>query len=133
MAPETGGFAMRFVKSALVAAALVSATLAGIPPAAQAMTTDGNWNVTIITEKGSCDRAYSYNVNVSQGHVVYRGSAPVKLAGTVTPDGAVKVSISAGSKGANGTGRLTGSEGVGTWHGRGSAGECAGRWEAVRR
>ena len=67
------------------------------------------------------------------GATVRQRVASEKAGGTVTPDGAVKVSISAGSKGANGTGRLAGSEGVGTWHGRGSAGECAGRWEAVRR
>jgi hypothetical protein len=128
-----GDFAMRTVKLALVAAFALGAATAGIPAAGHAATTDGNWNVTIITEKGSCDRAYSYNVDVSHGRVVYRGSSFIKLAGTVAPDGLVKVNISAGKQGANGTGRLSGSEGAGVWRGRGTAGECAGRWEAVRR
>ena len=112
---------MRPIKQAFAAAFMLSSALAGFPSAAHAVATDGDWRVVIITEKGSCDRAYSYNVNISHGRVIYSGGAPVHLAGTVTPDGAVKVNISAGDKGANGTGRLSASEGVGTWRGRGSA------------
>ncbi len=124
---------MRMIKLTLAAGLLLGAAVIGNPPAAHAMTTDGNWSVLIITEKGSCDRAYRYNFNVARGRVVYDGSAAIKLAGTVAPNGLVKVSIKAGNKGARGVGRLAGSEGAGTWHGVGSAGECAGRWEAERR
>jgi hypothetical protein len=124
---------MRTVKLALVATFALGAAMASNPPAGNAATTDGNWNVTIITEKGTCDRTYSYNVDVARGRVIYRGSSFVKLAGTVAPDGLVKVSISAGNQGASGTGRLSGSEGAGVWRGRGTTAECAGRWEAVRR
>lgn len=122
---------MRMFKSALAAVFLLCAGIPGNISAAHAVATDGNWNVLIITEKGTCDRTYSYNVSVEQGRVIYRG--PVTLAGTVAADGAVKVNISAGNQGASGTGRLLGSEGSGTWHGHGTAGECTGRWEAVRR
>ncbi len=124
---------MRSIKPALAAAFMLSSALAGFPSAAHAVATDGDWRVVIITEKGKCDSAYSFNVNVANGRVTYPGGGPVHLSGTVTPGGAVKVNISAGDKGANGTGHLRGSEGGGTWHGRGSAGECAGRWEAARR
>jgi hypothetical protein len=124
---------MRMTNSAAIAALLLGTAVASHSPAAHAAAPDGNWSVLIITEKGTCDRGYRYDVNVSHGRVFYEGSAPVHLAGTVTPEGMVKVSISAGNQGAIGTGRLGGSEGVGTWYGRGSGGACAGRWEAERR
>jgi hypothetical protein len=124
---------MPMTKLTLAASLLLGAAVIGNPPAAYAMPTDGNWSVLIITEKGTCDRAYRYTVRISHGRLVYEGSAPVNLAGTVAPNGRVKVSVKAGSQGASGTGRLSGSEGVGTWRGRSSAGECAGRWEAERR
>ena len=54
----------------------------------------------------------------------------IDLAGTVAPDGAAKVSIKAGDKGASGTGRLSARTGAGIWRGIGTSGSCAGRWEA---
>jgi hypothetical protein len=72
-------------------------------------------------------------VNVSQGHVSYRGETSADMSGTVSSSGAVKVSIRLGEHGANGTGRLSAKNGSGTWHGVGSNGTCAGRWEAERR
>jgi hypothetical protein len=124
---------MRTIKLTLAAGLLTGIALVANPPAAHAMTTDGHWSVLIVTEKGSCDRAYRYNVDISHGRVIYPGGGPVNLAGTVAPNGLVKVSIKAGSEGANGIGRLSGSAGTGTWHGRSSTGICAGRWEAERR
>ena len=41
------------------------------------------------------------------------------MAGTVSPNGAVKVSIRLGDKGADGTGHLSGNTGAGTWRGAG--------------
>ena len=87
----------------------------------------------IVTEKGTCDRGYRYNVRVANGQVSYQSAAAINLAGTVAPDGAIKVSIKVGEKGANGTGRLSDNSGTGTWHGVGSSGTCAGHWEAERR
>jgi hypothetical protein len=123
---------MRSIKPALAAAFMLSSALAGFPSAAHATATDGDWRVVIITEKGSCDRAYSYNVNIANGRVNYSGSSLVHMGGTVSPSGAVKVNISAGNKGASGSGHLSANEGVGTWRGHGSGAECAGRWEAQR-
>jgi hypothetical protein len=88
--------------------------------------------VLVITEKGVCDRGYRYNVNVSKGHVRYQGESAVNLSGSVSPNGAVKVSIRLGGQGASGIGRLSASTGTGTWRGIGSGGDCAGRWEAER-
>jgi hypothetical protein len=130
---KQGDFAMRTIKLALAATLLLGTAIVANAPAAYAVTTDGAWRVVIITEKGKCDSAYSFNVNVANGHVNYAGGGPVQLTGTVAAGGAVKVNIAAGDKGAIGSGHLRGSEGAGTWRGRGSASECAGRWEAARR
>ena len=100
---------------------------------ASAATHDGNWSVLIITEKGTCDKAFRYSVGVADGQVRYQGDASVNFNGTVDPNGAVKVTIRLGEQGANGTGRLSKDSGQGTWRGVGGTGECAGRWEAERR
>ena len=94
---------------------------------------DGNWSVLVVTEKGTCDRGYRYSVAVANGQVVYNGDTAVSLSGTVAPNGAVKVSIKFGGQAADGAGRLSGNAGTGTWRGKGSSGDCAGRWEAERR
>ena len=125
---------MRPIVTLSVLAALLSGlAMAANPPAALAAVQDGNWSVLIITEKGDCDRAYRYSVAVSNGKVRYDGDAAVKLSGTVTPSGVVKVSLMLGDKGASGTGRLAASAGAGSWRGTGSNTTCAGRWEAERR
>jgi len=116
----------------LMAAAAFGFMAAGTPAAVAAIH-DGNWSVLIITEKGSCDRAYRYSVGVANGQVRYQGDAAVNFNGSVAPSGAVNVSIRLGDKGANGTGKLSATSGAGTWQGAGGAGECAGRWEAERR
>jgi len=108
-------------------------TLAGPAATASAASHDGNWSVLIITETGTCDKAYRYNVGVANGEVRYQGEAAVNFNGTVAPNGAVKVNIRLGEQGASGAGRLSNDSGAGTWRGVGSAGECAGRWEAERR
>jgi hypothetical protein len=118
----------------MAAAALsLGFALAGPAPEAMAAAHDGNWTVLVITEKGTCDKAYRYSVGVANGQVRYQGDTAVNFNGTVAPNGAVKVNIRLGEQGANGTGRLSATSGAGTWRGVGSAGECTGRWEAERR
>jgi hypothetical protein len=126
---------MRPVMNAILFAALfLGLVCAGNPRSALASGYDGNWSVLIITEKGTCERGYRYNVKVANGHVRYQGnSAGINLSGAVTPAGLVKVSIKVGEQGADGAGRLFAETGVGTWHGAGANGiSCAGRWEAER-
>ena len=118
---------------AILAAALFGVAAAGVPSAALAVEHDGNWSVLIITEKGDCDKAYRYSVNVQDGHLKYIGGASVNMAGTVTANGAVKVSIKLGEKGADGIGRLSGNAGTGTWRGSAANSTCAGHWQAERR
>lgn len=113
--------------------ALFLLALAGFCRPALAAGHDGNWSVLIITEKGDCDRAYRYPLAVSDGHVRYAGDSSANVSGTVNASGAVKVSIRLGDKGANGSGRLSGSAGSGTWQGAGGGASCSGRWEAEKR
>jgi len=121
---------MRRVMNSIFSAMLVGAALVGPSPAAFAAVHDGTWSVLIITEKGECDRGYRYEVKVANGQISYAGNAGVDMVGTVAPDGALKVSIKLGEKGASGIGRLSTHTGAGVWRGIGANGSCTGRWEA---
>jgi hypothetical protein len=90
---------------------------------------DGLWSVSIITEKGACDRGYRYPIRISNGVLANAGDVAVNIAGKVMPTGAVTVMVSAAGKSANGTGRLSGNLGEGSWTG----GDCSGTWTAERR
>jgi hypothetical protein len=90
---------------------------------------DGLWSVSIVTEKGDCDRGYRYPVRITNGQLANAGSVKVDIVGKVQPTGAITVMVSAAGKSANGTGRLSGDLGEGRWTG----GECSGTWTAERR
>jgi hypothetical protein len=94
---------------------------------------DGSWSVLIVTNEGACDRAYRYGVQIADGMVIYDGGGMITMQGKVTPSGAVRVLVQAGSQWANGSGRLTKTRGSGVWKGQGMSGTCAGVWEAERR
>ena len=93
---------------------------------------DGLWSVLIVTQKGVCDRAYRYGIQIVDGNLVYDGGI-VNLSGRVGAGGAVRVSVSAGGARANGSGRLTRTTGRGNWIGRSGDDSCSGYWEAERR
>lgn len=90
---------------------------------------DGLWSVSIITEKGDCDRGYRYPIRIQNGALANAGNVKVDIAGKVQPTGAITVTVSAAGKSANGSGRLSGDLGEGRW----SGGECSGTWTAERR
>ena len=121
-----------FLRSIVLAGAL--ATVAGSAGTAVARTSyDGSWSVLITTDSGTCERAYRYGVAISDGYVLYEGGGPVNLQGRVARNGTVRVRVVAGEQWADGSGRLFRDHGGGHWRGQGSAGTCAGRWEAERR
>jgi len=93
---------------------------------------DGAWRVTIVTQSGNCDPAYSYPVKVEGGRVLYNGDNSFEVSGTVGESGAVSVSIGRGDQHANGSGKLAGNAGSGQWTGKSSSTVCSGRWEATR-
>ena len=106
-----------------------AATLGATTPAGSAPSYDGIWSVVIITDKGTCDRAYRYPIRIRNGAMLAEGSSPATINGKVASNGQVTVTVSAGNKSANGSGRLSGTTGAGSWKG----GECSGTWEAERR
>ena len=93
---------------------------------------DGNWSVVIITDRGDCDRAYRYPIQILDGIVRYIGDV-VNLSGKVANNGAVAVALSRGPQHAAGRGKLSRTSGAGTWRGASPTARCSGRWEAERR
>jgi len=122
---------IRTVAPALAAVAMFAATVPASAPAFAASNFDGQWSVLIVTQKGTCDRAYRYPVKIESGSVGYAGSASFNVSGKVNPTGAVVVTVSRGSQSATGTGRMSGTGGSGTWVA--GSGECSGTWTAERR
>jgi hypothetical protein len=94
---------------------------------------DGAWSVLIMTRDGSCDPTYRYGVEIRDGTVTYQGGGLITMQGRVTPKGAVRVIVSAGSQYADGIGKLTRNRGGGVWMGQGTSSACSGTWLAERR
>lgn len=112
---------------------VAATTLAGTVDSASARTIyDGRWSVVIITDHGTCDRAYRYSIDIQNGLLHYDGDV-VDWSGRVASNGTVRVSVSRGRQRATGQGRLGRTFGAGTWHGLGDGNSCSGRWEAERR
>jgi hypothetical protein len=124
----------RFIPSrsavrALALATMMGATAYAAMPAQAKTNFDGNWSVVIITEKGTCDRSYRYPIRINGGTVGYAGESSFDVSGRVGPNGSVTVSVAKGDRRANGSGKLSGDYGTGSWTG----GECSGTWQAERR
>ncbi|WP_458758986.1 hypothetical protein ACSVBT_00100 [Afipia sp. TerB] len=117
--------------AALVALAAVAAmTFAKDTDAGAAF--DGTWKVTIITQSGNCDPAYSYPLKVMNGRISYAGDGSFDISGNVGAGGGVTVAIARGDQKASASGKLTATSGSGHWSGKSSSTSCTGRWEAVR-
>jgi len=126
---------MRTVTATSIAAVLSGALIAASATAVFAAGFDGDWTVNVITVRGGCDRNTTYDVHVANGRIEYRTYNAISMYGTVSPQGAVNVSIRRFDDGAQGTGHLDGQSGHGHggWSGAGKSGSCSGRWEAHRR
>jgi hypothetical protein len=129
-----------FLSMALVLATTLAASAktpkAKAPPQprpAPAINYDGRWSVVIITDAGSCDRAYRYGVRISGGRLYYQGDSAAVINGQVDARGNVVVNLRYGQSSANGSGHLTESDGEGRWQGASTSSSCSGRWEAERR
>jgi hypothetical protein len=117
--------------AALAILSLSTVSASPTPLSAGKPSFDGAWSVLIVTEKGTCDRAYRYPVKIENGAVGYAGSASFTVSGKVDPKGAVTVTVARGSQSATGTGVMSGTDGIGTW--TAASGECSGSWTAERR
>jgi hypothetical protein len=133
--PHTGHLPTNHPLGAIVLGAfLVLAGIASTAGTAFARSIyDGPWSVLIVTKSGSCDPTYRYGVQISDGMVAYDGGGPISMQGRVTPNGAVRVIVTAGSQWADGSGKLTRNRGGGVWKGQGMSSACAGIWQAERR
>src|SRR5580765_6031933 len=121
--------ACAFTAFAILAASAIPAAPAPITAGKQSL--DGTWSVLIVTEKGTCDRAYRYPVRISNGSVGYAGEASFNVSGNVGANGAVTVTVSKGNQSARGSGQLSAAGGSGHWVA--GSGECSGSWTAERR
>ena len=123
---------LRTTAATLALAVLTTSVVPAVAaPIASAKSFDGGWSVLIVTEKGTCDRAYRYPVKIENGAVGYAGTAAFNVIGKVGANGAVTVTVSRGDKSATGTGHMSGTDGAGTW--TAASGECSGTWTAERR
>jgi hypothetical protein len=94
---------------------------------------DGHWSVVIQAQTGGCGSEYRYGVQISNGNIITDAGESTSVSGRVLPNGAVSVSVSAGGSSAVGQGRLSSTNGSGTWRGQSSGQSCAGVWQAARR
>lgn len=124
--------AARLFAVAAFAAALLTAAIVLAGSARAGASFDGVWRVTIITQSGNCDPAYSYPVKVEGGRVSYSGDGSFAISGRVGDAGAVSVAITHGDQKANASGKLSANSGTGQWSGKSSSTACSGRWEATR-
>ena len=91
---------------------------------------DGSWDLAFVTQKGACDPAYNFTVNVSDGVVTHPNL--VKFKGYVARSGSVHASVTVHDRFASGTGRLFGTSGRGKWSGHAGSAQCTGYWTAQR-
>jgi len=113
-------------------AALVLGGLCASPHAMARTPFDGAWSVLIVTDRGTCDRAYRYALRIADGRVYYDDPS-FSVSGSVNARGQVHVGLTAGGQSASGYGRLSGNYGEGSWSGSSSTSQCSGHWEAERR
>jgi hypothetical protein len=122
----------RSVIVAGLSALLATAWLWASPSAVASTRFDGAWSVLIVTDQGTCDRAYRYALRIADGRVYYDDPS-FSVSGGVDGAGRVQVGLSAGGQSANGYGRLSGNYGEGSWSGHSSTSRCSGHWQAERR
>lgn len=124
-------FRQSAARGLMVAATIVSSTSTGLsgPANAGAHRYDGLWSVSIVTEKGDCDRGYRYPIRIANGTLVNGGETAFDISGRVMATGAITVTVSHGNRSAKGSGRLANDSGAGSWTG----GSCSGTWTAERR
>jgi hypothetical protein len=91
---------------------------------------DGSWDLVFVTQRGACDPAYNFTVNVSNGVVTHPNL--VKFRGYVARSGTVRASVTVQDKYASGSSRLSGASGRGTWRGHAGNARCSGYWTAHR-
>jgi hypothetical protein len=91
---------------------------------------DGSWDLVFVTQRGACDPAYNFTVDISNGVMTHPNL--VQFRGYVAKSGAIRASVTVQDKYASGSGRLSGASGRGTWSGHAGNAQCSGYWTAQR-
>src|SRR5882724_13349430 len=92
----------RAIPAVAAVAILAASALPAAAPAYAKSSYDGQWSVLIVTQKGTCDRAYRYPVKIDNGSVGYAGQASFNVNGKVGDNGSITVVVSRGSTSAKG-------------------------------
>jgi hypothetical protein len=116
----------------LLGIAIVAGAGLGSIERAAAANFDGSWTVTILTERGACDRSGSVRVDIRNGNLIYTGGGGVDVRGHVSNSGQVQVRVATDGQNGSGTGKLSAASGGGSWHGTGTKGICSGHWSAQK-
>ena len=114
---------------ATCAAALALAVALTPGKVSAAMPFDGSWSVSIMTQSGSCDRAYNFAVSIVDGRLDGANGA---LLGTVNNKGGINVLMGGGDRRGTASGKLAGNAGSGRWSGNATGAACSGQWTARR-
>jgi hypothetical protein len=118
---------MRVLLGITIVALAATAALAAPRSAANY---DGKWSVEVITDRGTCDRVYRWNLGIQGGRVIDVGEV-AKPSGGVSATGGVSMRFVRNNDYASATGQLSGDWGSGSWSSPTLA--CSGRWRAERR
>ena len=92
---------------------------------------DGRWSVEVITDEGTCDRAYRWTIGIKGGRVAEMTEAVAEASGAIDRAGRVALRFARGSDVLDARGTLQAEAGAGTW--RAPSMGCAGRWRAEKR
>jgi len=59
---------------------------------------DGSWSVAISTHRGACPSGLRYGMQILNGQVVSAAGGAADVRGSVSPGGAVRVSVQSGGQ-----------------------------------
>ena len=108
----------------------VAVSLALISPQAQAQSdNDGTWIVSLLTQKGDCDRSISSQVRVRDGRIEEQRLF-ASITGGIAPTGAVALKVVRGSEAITASGTISGQQARGSWIS--PSRNCSGNWTAMR-
>lgn len=119
---------MSFTVPTLFAATAITAGAFAAPAVAGPERHIGTWAVELVTESGLCNARYSYSVAIRDGEVRPL-SGRARVSGKVSADGTVGITVAGAGGSGTGTGRLSGTQGSGTWA---VSSLCSGHWTARR-
>lgn len=112
---------------AKLALALTLATTSVLPAAAGSSGKyDGNWAVSIVTEKGGCD-AYKWTIVVAGSRLQRIDEMPLSASGSIDAQGQARFQVASM---VNADGQMQDSVGSGRWDAPSRS--CSGRWRAAR-